>query len=99
MSAKKNAHIENFVTELCQFLGGGWKVIIDVKQHSQPLLRLRNRGGELILSKKTPQLQWRGAKKGKKSGFLINSKIPNCGPTSAARELKKRGECADLVQE
>ncbi len=48
MSAKKNAHIENFVTELCQFVGGGWKVIFDVKQHSQPLLRVRNRGGELI---------------------------------------------------
>jgi hypothetical protein len=51
------------------FLGGGWKVIIDVKQHSQPLLRVRNRGGELILSKKTPQLKWRGAKKGKKTVF------------------------------
>jgi hypothetical protein len=69
VSAKKNAHIENFVMELCQFLGGGWKVIIDVKQHSQPLLRVRNRGGELILSKKTPQLKWRGAKKGKKAVF------------------------------
>jgi hypothetical protein len=69
VTAKKNAHIENFVTELCQFLGGGWKVIIDVKQHSQPLLRVRNRGGELILSKKTPQLKWRGAKKGKKAVF------------------------------
>jgi hypothetical protein len=48
VSAKKNAHIENFVTELCQFVEGGWKVIFDVKQHSQPLLRVRNRGGELI---------------------------------------------------
>jgi hypothetical protein len=89
VSAKKNAHIENFVTELCQFLGGGWKVTIDVKQHSQPLLKVRNKGGELILSKKTPQLKQRGPKKGKKSGFLKNSKIPDCGSTSAARELKK----------
>jgi ribosomal protein L28 len=48
VSAKKNARIENFVTELCQFVGGGWKVIFDVKQHSQPLLIVRNRGGELI---------------------------------------------------
>jgi hypothetical protein len=69
VSTKKNAHIENFETELCQFSGGGWKVIIDVKQHSQPLLRVRNRGGELILSKKTPQLKWRGAKKAKKCFF------------------------------
>jgi hypothetical protein len=88
VSANKNAHIENFVTELCQVLGGCWKLIIDVKQHSQPLLRVRNMGGELILSKKTPQLKWRGAKKAKKR-FLKTSKIPNCGPTSAARELKK----------
>jgi hypothetical protein len=64
VSAKKNAHIENFVTELCQFLGGGWKVTIVVKQHSQPLLRVRNKGEELIFSKKTPQLKQRGPKKG-----------------------------------
>jgi hypothetical protein len=66
VSAKENTHIENFVTELCQFLWGGLKVITDVKQHSQPLMRVRNRGGELILSKKTPQRKWRGPKKGKK---------------------------------
>jgi hypothetical protein len=41
------------------------------------------------LSKKTPQLKGRGLKKGKKSGFKKNLKIPDCGPTSAARELKK----------
>ncbi len=81
-------HIENFVTELCQLLGGGWKVIIDVTQHSQPLLRVRNRGGELILSKKTPQLKWRGPKKAK-SSFFEKFENPDCGPTSAARELKK----------
>jgi hypothetical protein len=66
---QKNAHIEHFVTELCQFLGGGWKVIIDVKQHSQPLLRVRNKGEEVILSKKTPQLKRRGPKKGNKAFF------------------------------
>ncbi len=88
VSAKKLAHVQNFVTELCQFLGGDWKVIIALKQHSQTLLAVRNRG-ELILSKKTPQLKGRGPKKGKKSILLKNSKIPDCGPTSAARELKK----------
>jgi hypothetical protein len=56
-STIKNAHFLNFVTELCQFLGEGWKVIIDVKQHSQPLFTVRNRGGGLILSKKTSQLK------------------------------------------
>jgi hypothetical protein len=77
------------VTELCQFLGGDLKVFIALKQHSQTLLAVRNKGEELILSKKTHQLKGRGSKKGKKSGFLKNSKIPDCGPTSAARELKK----------
>jgi hypothetical protein len=70
-------------------LYGGWKVIIDVKQHSKPLLTIRNRGEELILSKKKTQLKWRGLKIGKKSVFLKNSKIPDCGPTSTSRELKK----------
>jgi hypothetical protein len=37
VSAKKLAHVQNFVTELCQFLGGGWKVIIVVKQHSHSI--------------------------------------------------------------
>jgi hypothetical protein len=55
--------------ELCQFLGGNWKVIISTKQHSQTLLTVRNKGGELILSKKTPQLKRRGPKKGKKRFF------------------------------
>jgi hypothetical protein len=64
------------VKELCQFLGGDCKVIIAVKQRSQTLLAVRNKGGELILSKKTPQLKGRGPKKGKKSGFLKNSKNP-----------------------
>jgi hypothetical protein len=74
--------------ELCQFLGGDWKVIIAVQHHSQPPLTVRNRGGELFLTKKTPQLQWRGPKRQNKR-FLENSKIPNCGPASSARELKK----------
>ncbi len=77
------------MTELCQFLGGDWNVIFAVKQHSQTLLAVRNKGGELILSKKTPQMKGRGPKKGKKSFFLKNLKIPDCGPNSAARELKK----------
>ncbi len=77
------------MTKLCQFLGGGWKVIIDVKQHSQPLLRVRNRGGELNLSKKDTTAEVERSKKRQKSGFLKNSKIPDCGPTSAARKLKK----------
>jgi hypothetical protein len=58
------------VTELCQFLGGDLKVFIALKQHSQTLLAVRNKGGELILSKKTPQLKGRGPKKGKKAFFL-----------------------------
>jgi hypothetical protein len=70
VSAKKLAHVQNFVTELCKFLGGGWEVIIAVKQHSQTLLAVRNKGGELILSKKTPQLKGKGPKKGKKAIFL-----------------------------
>jgi hypothetical protein len=51
-------------------------------------LTVRKKGGELILSKKTPQLQQRGKKKAKKY-FLVNLKIPDCGQTSAARKLKK----------
>ncbi len=83
-------HVQNFVTELCQFLGGDWNVIIAVKEQSQTLLAVRKKGGEPILSKKTSQLKGRGPKKRqKKGGFLKNSKIPDCGPTSAARELKK----------
>jgi hypothetical protein len=69
VSAKKLAHVQYFVTELCQFLGGDCKVIIAVQQHSQTLLAVRNKGGELILSKKTPQLKGRGPKKGKKVFF------------------------------
>ncbi len=75
--------------ELCQFLRGDWKVIIAVEQYSQTLLTIRNRGGGSFLSKKSLELQWRGPKKGKKSVFLKNSKIPNCEPASEARELKK----------
>ncbi len=89
VSVIKLARVQYFVTELCQFLGGDCKVIIAVNQRSQTLLALRNKGGELILSKKTLQLKGRGPKKGKKAVFLKNSKIPDCGPTSAARELKK----------
>jgi hypothetical protein len=74
--------------EFCQFLGGGWEVIIAVQQHSQSLHTVSDRGGGLILSKKTPQLMWRGPKKAKKR-FLKNSKIPDSGPTCTARELKK----------
>ncbi len=76
------------MTELCQFLGGDWKVIIAVEQYSQTLLTIRNRGGGSFLSKKSPELQWRGQKKAKKRVFL-HSKIPNCEPASEARELKK----------
>jgi hypothetical protein len=62
------------VTEFCQFLGGGWKVLLGVKQHSQSLLTctVRNRGGGVILSKKTSQINWRGPKKVKKR-FLEKS--------------------------
>jgi hypothetical protein len=56
------------VTELPQFLHGGWKVLLAVKQYYQPLYTVRNRGGGVILSKKTSQLKWRGPKKTKK-GF------------------------------
>jgi hypothetical protein len=53
---KKHASLK-FCAELCQFLGGDWKVIIAVQQHSQPLLTARFRGEGLFLSKKTPQQQ------------------------------------------
>ncbi len=65
---KKRAH-RTFCDGTLPIFRGGWKVIIDVKQHSQPLLRVRNRGGEVILSKKTPQLKRRGPKKGNKAVF------------------------------
>jgi hypothetical protein len=64
------------VTELCQFSGGDCKVIIAVKQRSQTLLAVRNKGGELILLKKTPQLKGRGPKKGKKKRFFEKFKNP-----------------------
>jgi hypothetical protein len=57
-----------FCDGTCQFLGGDWKVIISVKQHSQTLLVVRSKGGELILSKNT-QLKGRGPKNGKKAVF------------------------------
>ncbi len=40
------------------------------------------------MSKKTTQQKWRGLKKAKNVFFII-LKIPDCGPTGAARELKK----------
>jgi hypothetical protein len=69
VSVKKLARVQYFVTELCQFFGGDCKVKIAVKQRSQTLLAVWNKGGELILSKKTPQLKGRGPKKGKKRFF------------------------------
>jgi hypothetical protein len=77
------------VTELCQFLGGDWKVIIAAKQHSQTLLTVRNKGGELILSKQDTPAKGERSKKRQKRFFLKNSKITDCGPSSAARERKK----------
>jgi hypothetical protein len=68
--AKKLVHVQKFVTELCQFLGGDWKVIIAVKQHSQTLLAVRNKGGELILSKKDTPAKGERSKKGKKEVFF-----------------------------
>jgi hypothetical protein len=64
------------VTELCQFLGGDWKVIIAVEQYSHTLFTVRNRGGGSFLSTKSPELQWRGPKKGKKGGFFEKFKNP-----------------------
>jgi transposase len=58
------------VTEICQFFGGGWKVIIAVKQHSQPIFTVWNTGGGVILSKKTSQLTWRGPKKRQNKCFI-----------------------------
>ncbi len=49
-------------------------MIIAVNQRSQTLLAVRNKGGELILSKKTPQLKGRGPKKGKKAFFFLIQK-------------------------
>jgi hypothetical protein len=76
------------VTELCQFLGGDRKIIIAVEQHSQPLLTIRNRGGGLFCQKSHPSYSGEVQKR-QKSGFLKNSKIPDCEPAIAARELKK----------
>ena len=69
VSVIKLARVQYFMTELCQFLGGDCKVIIAVNQRSQTLLAVRNKGGELILSKKTPQLKGRGKKRQKKRFF------------------------------
>jgi hypothetical protein len=54
------------MSELCQLLGGGCKVIIAVKQHPQPLYTVRNKGRGLILYKKTSQLKWKGPNNAKK---------------------------------
>jgi hypothetical protein len=69
VSVIKLARVQYFMTELCQFLGGDCKVKIAVNQRSQTLLAVRTKVGELILSKKTPQLKGRGPKKGKKTVF------------------------------
>ncbi len=69
VSVIKLARVQYFMTELCQFLGGDCKVMIAVNQRSQTLLAVRNKVGELIWSKKTPQLKGRGPKKGKKTVF------------------------------
>jgi hypothetical protein len=49
----------------------------------------KEQGRRADLVKKDTPAEGERAKKGKKSVFLKNSKIPDCGPTSAARELKK----------
>ncbi len=87
MSTKKKRALFKICGGTLPFLGGGWKVIIAVKQHSQPYT-VWNRGGGLFFQKKTSWLKWKGPKR-QKSAFLINSKIPDCEPTSAAGELKK----------
>jgi hypothetical protein len=79
------------VTEVCQFLGGYLKVVITVYQLPWPPYTVCSRGGGLILSyEKTSQLMWKILLKGQKGGFFLNEKIPDCEPTSAAGELKKR---------
>ncbi len=57
VSAKKNTHFFKLVAELCQFLGGSWKVINNIQQFSQLLCTVNNRGSGLILSKNSSQLR------------------------------------------
>jgi hypothetical protein len=63
------------VTELGQFLGGGWNVIIALQQHSQSLLTVRARGGGLFLSERHPRYRGDVKKKAKKR-FIDKFKNP-----------------------
>jgi hypothetical protein len=56
------------VPDLCQFLDGGWKVLLGVKQHSRPVFTVRNRGGGVICQKDIPDKVER-SKNGKKRFF------------------------------
>jgi hypothetical protein len=65
----KNVLFFKLGTELCQFLGGGWKVISSNQQLSQPLYAVHNREERFILSEKSSQRKFKGPKKGKKGLF------------------------------
>ncbi len=99
VSAKKNAHFFKLVTELCQFLGGSWKVITNIQQLSQLLSTVNNRGSGLLLLKKTSQLKWKGPQKGKKKRFFEKSENLWLWTNQCNWRADKRGEYADLVQD
>jgi hypothetical protein len=88
VSVIKLARVQYFMTELCQFLGGDCKVIIAVNQRSDSI-GSKEQGRRADFVKKDTPAEGERSQKRQKSGFLKNSKISDCGPTSAARELKK----------
>jgi hypothetical protein len=95
---KKRAFFK-LVAELCQFLGGSWKVIHNIQQLSQLLWTVNNRGSGLILSKKNIPAEVEGSKKRQKKGFFEKSENLWLWTNQCNWRAEKRGECADLVQD
>jgi hypothetical protein len=69
---KKHAFFK-LLTEPCQFLGGSWKVIINIQQLSQFLYTVNTRGSGLLLSKKNLPAEVKGSKKRQKKHFFEKS--------------------------
>ncbi len=81
------------MAELCQFLGGSWKIIYNIQQLSQFLWTVNNRGSGLILSKNTSQLKWKGPKKEKKAVFWKIGKSLIVNQPVQLESWKKRWMC------
>jgi tRNA splicing ligase len=86
------------VAELCQFLGGSWKVITNIQQLSQFLYTINNKERGLILSKQHPCWSGRVQKRAKKR-FFFKSENLWLWTNQCNWRAEKRGECADLVQD